>query len=135
MLGLKVTAQVVEEGKQYSVHGKTVSTDVSTQDTADFVNGIGTLHPDIEDPTLMVRILGHNDHKEVKGRHFEGEALVGYLIANESYIDQATSLPSLERIAQLTPRLLKDLKEKLNLTVNPEQVGLYLLFDWLQGWD
>ena len=82
---------------------------------------------------LVMRILGHSSADWLKGRHFQGEALVGYVVANESYLDSATQLPQRGVIDGLKPRLVRDLKDQLGYEAKPEQLEVYLMFDWIQG--
>lgn len=88
---------------------------------------------DLVNPKLTVTLLGYGGY--YKGRHFTGEALVGYTIANESYVCMAQQLPPLAEIERLRPKLVRDLKTKLDFTADPSQLGLFLLFGWIQGED
>lgn len=109
----------------YSVNGHTVCSD--RNEISEFYGGI----PSIDKKELCIRILGHSSW--MGSLHFNGKALVGYVVANESYIDGSTVLPAMESIEALRPKLLKDIHKKLGLTVNKEDVKLHLLFDSING--
>ncbi len=133
ILGLKLPAEIVEKDKLYRVNGKTVAADECQEADADFVNVIPTVQVDLEHPNLVMRILGHNSANWLKGEHFQGEALVGYVVANESYLAMATQLPHRNVIEGLKPRLVRDLKDQLGYEAKQEQLEIYLMFDWIQG--
>jgi adenylate cyclase class IV len=133
VLGVEVPAKVVKKDEVYQINGKTVAANEDIADATDFVNVIPTQDIDLRDPTLVVRILGHSKTDLLKGRHFKGKAIVGYPIANESYIDKATRLPEEDQIEALKPRLKAELKERLDLEVELDQIGTYLVFDWING--
>ncbi|MDP4012558.1 MAG: hypothetical protein Q8R00_03050 [Candidatus Nanoarchaeia archaeon] len=136
VLGLKLSAEVVEEDKLYRVNGKLISTvGEIPKFGADLVHGSvkGTADVDLENPLLGIWLMGYGGYN--KGRHFENEALVGYTVANESYINFAKKLPSFEILESLKPKLLEDIKTKLNFDAELNQLELYLLFDWINGFD
>jgi len=110
--------------------GKLVSHDEGVDEYVDYHAGVnGDLM--VEGNPLVVRVLGH-DH-DMGSRHFKQEALVGYVVANESYVNGATALPDLTKIKALAPRLIAELKEKYGLTVAKDELKLFLLFDYLNG--
>ena len=133
VLGLKLPAKIIEKDKLYEVNGKTVSADESNETLTDLINVIPTEPIDLTTPNLVVRILGHNNADWLKGRHFEGEALIGYVIANESYIDRATELPPHRSIEKLKPLLIKDIKKKFGYKARIDELKIYLLFDSING--
>lgn len=96
--------------------------------------GYGALDPDKQE--LSVRVLGHSgEHSGNMGsRHFDGKALVGYAVSNASYMNGAEPVASIEKIQAVTPRLIADIEEKLGLIVRESDLGLHLVFDWLQGY-
>lgn len=130
VLGLILPAKVVKENRLYEVSGRTVSTD--EDEPADFNFGGLIGNRGIENPILSIRILGFN-HSYYKGRYFKGEALVGYAIANEGYLDNATELPPPEEIERLKPRLAEDINRRLGRSTAPDELKLYLVFDVLPG--
>jgi hypothetical protein len=133
ILGLKLPAEIVEKDKIYLVNGKTIAADEDQETDTDFVNVIPTAPVDLKNPNLVTRILGHSYEDWLKGEHFRGQALVGYVVANEHYLDCATQLPQRDIIEGLRPRLIKDLKEKLDYDAKPDQLELYLMFDLIQS--
>lgn len=137
VLGLKLPASELKKDKLYSVNGKTVATVEEYRGRADFFHGtnaqLGGLDVDLKDPFFNVWLLGYGG--DLKGRHFQREALVGYTIADECYIHRATALPSFEVINKLKSRLVKDLKKRLDLDVELSRLEVFLLFDYMQGYD
>ncbi len=81
VLGLKIPATKLED-RLYDVCGKRVS-DWKFNGDADFKSEIK--YSLLDNPELSIRILGHSTSDWLMGRHFEGHALVGYAVANESY--------------------------------------------------
>ncbi len=131
VLGLKIPATKLDD-RLYDVCGRKVS-DWKYTGEKDFESGIN--QPDFENPKLSVRILGHDTSDYLMGRHFEGHALVGYAVANESYLNNATRLPSPEKIDGLKPILIQDIKLKLGFDAQIGDLEVFLVFDWLQGED
>ncbi|MEK6905522.1 MAG: hypothetical protein AABX24_03920 [Nanoarchaeota archaeon] len=131
VLGLKIPATRLED-RLYDVCGKRVS-DWKFKGEKDFESCIK--YPDLDNPELSIRIMGHNASDDLMGRHFERNALVGYAIANESYQDNATALPPQRKIDALKPRLVKEIKEKLGYDAQVGDLEIFLVFDWLQGSD
>jgi len=144
--GVVVEAKVDrEEGEDinpvmYSINGHTVCDEDMNEDYADaeFRNGVdgpGYGAADLTKPLgLTTRILGHSaEHTYMKmgSRHFDGDALVGYAVCDECYINGAAELPPMDDIAALGPKLVKEIKEKLGLEISLEQLRLHLLFDSL----
>ena len=137
VLGIKVPAKVIKKDKTYKVLEKIVAGDDEVGDKADFIQGIPTQEINLESPELVVRILGHD--LEMKGHHFGtalgdriGEALIGYPIANESYIARATELPTTHIIEGLKPRLIQDIKKQFEYSVKETDLKLYLVYDFRQ---
>jgi len=130
LLGLKLPAETVEKDRLYRVNGKTVAADEDHTEGTDFVNVIPTVAVDLKNPNLVVRLLGY-DHV-MKSHHFSGEALVGYVLANESYIASATPLPPNKKIDELRTKLVDDLRERLGYDTQPNQLEVFLMFDFKQ---
>jgi hypothetical protein len=80
---------------------------------------------------LTTRVLGHSSW--MGSRHFDGKALVGYGVGNECYMDSSSPLPPMDDIKALAPKLVAEIKKKLGLDINPDQLRLHLLFDSLNG--
>jgi hypothetical protein len=109
-------------------------------------NGYGALDPMKQE--LSVRILGHSGeyggnmgarhfHKEVGNKSSigkRGKALVGYAVSNASYMNGAEPVAPMDDIKAAAPKLIAEIKEKLGLDVDESQLGLHLVFDWLQGY-
>jgi len=131
VLGLKIPATKLED-RLYDVCGKRVS-DWKFKGEKDFESGIE--YPNLDNPKFSIRILGHDVSDDLMGRHFEGHALVGYAVANESYESHATVLPPREKIEALKPRLVEEIKEKLGYDAQVGDLEVFLLFHWLQGSD
>ncbi|GEM_PF-3317590 len=138
VLGITTPAELVEKDKLYRVNGRTVAADRDLEGSADFDEGSWLGGADLERPELKIRILGHT--QGMGSRHFgenlgdeTGQALVGYVIANESYLAHATKLPSPSQIDTLRPRLVEDIKERLGLQIKPSDLELYLVYDWDQA--
>ena len=96
---------------------------------------------DMKQAKLVMRVLGHSHwmgarHATAGLGSNAGKAvkvLVGYVTGSESYIDSAASLaPEAEVVAQ-TPRLVEEIKSKLGVDVAPEDLGAYVLFDYING--
>ena len=137
MLGIKVVARVIRKDKTYKVLEKIVAGDDDVEDKHDFFEGIPTQAINLESPELVVRIIGH-DFK-MKGHHFgsalggiTGEALIGYPIANQSYIASATELPPSHIIEGLKPCLVNDIKKQWGYSVKENKLKLYLVYDFAQ---
>jgi len=120
----------------YAINGHTVTdADLDYPDAEFFtcqessVAGIG--YGANTKPKFSIRILGHSNW--MGSRHFDGKALIGYPVCNECYVDRASALPTMEEIAAMKPQLIRDIKEKLGLDIDPSDVQLYLLFDSLNG--
>ena len=108
------------------------------------IAGYGTADPDKVE--LSVRPLGHSGRHggDMGARHFgeglgtkigkKGKALVGYAICNESYMSSSSALPAMDQIVTLNDKLIAEIKEKLGLDIDPSELGLHLMFDWLQGY-
>ncbi len=138
VLGITVPAKLVEKDKLYRVNGKTVATHEDYEESADFSDGSWLGEANLERPELKVRILGHTHG--MGSRHFgenlgdeTGQALVGYVVANESYYAHATKLPLNDQIDTLRPRLVEAIKERLGLQIKPSDLELYLVYDWDQS--
>lgn len=96
---------------------------------------------DLSDAELSMVVLGHSgEHDGDMGAlHFakglgrktgkKGEALVGFTVAHECYLNSATECPPMDKIKEVGPRLISEIKDKLGLTVSPEDLRLHLLFD------
>jgi len=84
---------------------------------------------------LSIRFMGHNDSSGMNmgSRHFNGKALVGFTVCNESYTDKASALPPLGQIMELGPRLIEMIKKELDVEVKESDLGLHLLFDFING--
>ena len=108
-------------------------------------NGYGALDP--AEQELSVRPMGHSgEHGGNMGaRHFveghhanqtgeAGKALVGYAVCNASYWNSAEPCASMEQIKAVAPKLIADISKKLGLDVKESDLGLHLMFDWLQGY-
>ena len=138
VLGIITPAELVVRDRLYSVNGRTVSTG-NYEEPADFTEGdwLGSVNESI--PCLRIRILGHTQSRG--SRHFDsesfkgnkGNALVGYVIANESYWAHATKLPSQSKIDLMIPGLVINIKDRLGLDVKESDLELYLVYDWDQG--
>jgi len=108
-------------------------------------SGYGALDP--AEQTLSVRPLGHSGEfgGGMAARHFirdcdrgdqtgkKGKALVGYAVCNASYVNGSEACAPIKQIQEEAPRLIADIKETLGLDVEESQLGLHLVFDWLQG--
>lgn len=137
VLGIKVTASVIKKDKTYNVLEKIIAGDEDVEDKHDFVNVIPTRAINLESPNLIVRILGHD--YAMKGRHFGnalgdtiGEALIGYVIANECYSAHATELPPTHIIEGLKPRLVSEIQKQYGHSVKENDLKLYLVYDFAQ---
>jgi len=99
----------------------------------DAYNGITSYYgeSDLKDPKLCVRVLGHTS--SMGSRHFDGKALVGYVVCNESYMASASPCPPMDKIKALGKRLVDEIREKLGLDIDTNELRLHLMFDWLQG--
>lgn len=133
ILGLELPAECVEKDRIYRVNGKTVNTDPMSDSKTDFEEGVPTEGINLKKPSLVIRLLGYTDFLDMKGDGFEGKALVGYALANESYLARATELPKQEEIERLKPRLIKDISAKLGYTAKESDLKIYLLFDSLNA--
>lgn len=136
VLGVIFSADEVKQGLLYSVHGKIVSTseDFSPEDHVDFFDGFtGAEQPyDFKHPELRIKILNVNEfEKERKIKCFDGRALVGYALANESYAAHAKSVPMYE-VNKLKPKLVQDITLKLGFAVKESDLGVFLLFEFSQ---
>jgi hypothetical protein len=138
VLGIITPAILVERDRLYSVNGRTVSTS-NYEGRADFIEGdlLGSVEKD--NLVLRVRILGHT--QGMGSRHFsegdfegtKGNALIGYVVANEHYLASATKLLPQTEIDAMKPRLVRDIKDRLGLDVKERDLELYLVYDWDQG--
>ena len=132
ILGLKLPAEKIEEDRLYRVNGLDVLVDPEENQSGLF-HGIPTISVDLDNPQLIIRLEGFVTDDFIRGMHFKDSALVGYVVANESYEGRSTELPSQDAINNLKPKLVRDLKERLNYDAREDQLGLYLVFDWVQG--
>lgn len=130
ILGLKFPVETVKKDELYRVNGKTIAADVNQGPDVDLVNVIPTVAVDLENPNLIVRLLGYD--YEMKSHHFKDEALVGYVLANESYVANATALPPARKIDELRNRLVTDIHKKLGYKTQPNQLEIFLMFDFTQ---
>lgn len=96
-----------------------------------FWAGIPTSAVDLANPKLAIRILGHT--LDQGSRHFTGEALLGYVVANESYLGRATPLPTGAEIVALAPKLISKLSEAFGLEIGNKDLKMFLIFDSLNG--
>jgi hypothetical protein len=136
VLGVVLPAKEIQQDLLYEVAGKTVGTS-EYSGAADFEEGLmrnplasnGIQHPDAI-PEFSIRVLGYDD--KTKGFHFEGDALVGYPIVNQSYVARVTQLPPFAAIENLKPRLVEDIRSKLGVEVERSRLELYLLMDFMQ---
>jgi hypothetical protein len=48
-------------------------------------------------------------------------------------MDRSSPLPPMDDIKALAPKLVAEIKKKLGLDINPDQLRLHLLFDSLNG--
>ena len=131
VLGLRMPAKVMREDELYSINGKTVKASDTLTCQTDLVNGIPTASVDLENPAFIVRLLGYKNN-ELRGRDFESEALVGYVVANESYEGRSKVVPSQQILDVLKPRLIEDIRKKLGYDAKASELELHLMFDWAQ---
>lgn len=106
--------------------------EVETCGVSKYGYGATDLTRDLE---LTVRFLGHNRAygMNMGSRHFDGKALLGFVVCNECYADRASALPPLGQIMKLGPRVIKAIKKKTGLEVKESDLGLHLLFDYING--
>jgi hypothetical protein len=129
ILGVKVPVKEKDKGALYEVGNKTVWVDSKYYGKADIEDGFGGL-ADITKPKLNVKIL-HVDHEfGIVGTNIE--ALIGYAIANESYIAHAKVLPNDNVIKKLKPKVVADIKSTFGLEVKLDNIKLYLLYEFAQ---
>lgn len=122
----------------YKVNGKLVSPDEdgaeelleSRNEVLDHHALIPTRGVDLENPELVTRIIGHD--REMGSRHFKKKALIGYVVANESYINGVSEVA--EGYEKLSTRLIKDIKEDYGIAVKKKDLKLHLVFDSLNGY-
>lgn len=111
-------------------------------------SGYGALDPNNQ--KLSVRPNGHSGEfgGNMGARHFverndftseshvggQGKALVGYAVSNASYMNRYESVAPMDKIKEVGPKLIAEIKEKLGVDVEESQLGLHLVFDWLQGY-
>ena len=101
---------------------------------------------DMDKAKLCMTVLGHSGEYgsgDMGARHFaegfgskvgsSGEALIGFVVCNESYITHAQACPPVDEISATGPRLLHEIQEKLGLTAALTDLRLYLYFDSLNG--
>lgn len=84
------------------------------------------------EPSLMIRVLGHfgqDSEPPLGSAHFDGEALFGFFLGSVSYLGKAQAIGSVERLQELTPRVLVEAKEQLGLELNATDVKVHLLYD------
>lgn len=105
--------------------------------------GYGALDPSKQE--LSVFIKGHSGEfsGNMGARHFcdgfgasvgkTGKALVGYAVSNASYMNSSEPVASLDKIEAVSQKLVTDINEKLGLEIKVSELGLHLVFDWLQG--
>lgn len=115
----------------YEINGKKVSHD-ETNEKIDFHAGIPTAGVNLDKPELICKVLGHDTY-DMGSRHFKEEALIGYVVANESYINSATELPELSDIKSLQTSLIKEINEIFGIKVDKKAVKLFIVFDSLNG--
>lgn len=121
----------------YEINGKLVSPDddeaekllESRNEVLDQYAFIPTCGAALEDPKLITRIIGHD--RDMGSRHFKGKALIGYVVANESYLNGVTEVP--KDYEKLSRKLIKDIKEDYGIAVKKEDLRLHLVFDSLNG--
>jgi len=111
----------------YEINGKLVSHE--EVENIDFQAG---LYFDLDNPKLGVRILGH-DSFDMGSRHFKNQALLGYVVANECYLNSAAALPEISKIESWKPKLVEEIKKSFEIDVNEKDIKLFLLFDSLNG--
>jgi hypothetical protein len=134
VLGLELEAKVEEEDALYTVEGKTVFNPCPDHPgnirdkSSDFINDVMSVYPDRSELSILLQGVGGH----YKGRHFNGRALVGYAVAQENNFYSSTELPSPEIIERLKPGLIVEIKEKLGLEVDPDNLRLYLHWDTCQ---
>lgn len=118
----------------YAVNGKLVSHDEEAEDIDIEAGVFDNLHSSKRgSPELSVRILGHDTGEMAMGsRHFDGKALIGYVVGNESYTSKASPLLPLKDIQALAPKLVKDIKATFGIEARESDLQLFLLYDWQQ---
>jgi hypothetical protein len=149
--GVQLEAKVLwEKGKDqnpviYGINGKGFTEDVDEIGVLDklaFEVQEAHLYGDVygaadlgKKQKLSIRFMGHNSESGMNmgSRHFNGKALVGFTVCNESYTDKASALPPLGQIMELGPRLIEAIKEELDVEVKESDLGLHLLFDFING--
>lgn len=108
--------------------------------------GYGALDPSKQ--KLSVRPLGHSGQYSgnMGARHFhpgwggsttvgkQGLALVGYAVSQASYMNKSSPVAPMDQILAVTPKLIAEIKETLGVDVKESELGLHLMFDWLQGY-
>lgn len=129
ILGIKVPVEELDDSALYKVGNKTVWVDAKYYGKADIEDGFGA-KSNIIKPELHVKILGV-DH-ELGKLSEDIEALMGYAIANESYIAKATALPKQEEIEKLKPQLVKDIKARFGLNIKLSDLEIFLLYEFAQ---
>jgi len=149
--GAQVDAEVLYEKAPdtcpviYGINGRGFTRDLEEVNVLDklafevsecYVAGLGYGAADLSEALeLSIRFLGHSPSYSMGmgSRHFEGKALVGFAVCNESYLDKASALPPLGQIMELGPRLIEAIKEKTGLELKEKDLGLHLLFDSING--
>lgn len=111
----------------YEINGKLVSHE--DVENIDFPAG---LYFNLDNPKLGIRILGH-DPCDMGSRHFKNQALLGYVVANECYLNSAEALPEISKIESWKPKLIEDIKKSFGISVDEKEIKLFLLFDSLNG--
>lgn len=130
VLGLELPVEGTEDSEIYLLNGKKVLVGYNEDKKHDILGGFLNM-TGIKKPELQVRILNYdNEYGEVG--EFKGKALVGYPLANESYVASATRVPGNEVIEGLKPKLLSDLKDRLGVDAKLSDLELFLLYDFAQ---
>ena len=86
----------------------------------------------MDEAKLSITILG-DDAMGMGSRHFKERALVGFVVANECYLGDASACPPMDEIKAQGARLAREIGDKLGLDVLPSDFRLHLYFDSLNG--
>ena len=120
----------------YRLNGKIISISEDRPDTEfDILDGFGGTPYlfDSQKLELRVKVLKVDAKFGDRNESMKNtEALVGYAVANESYVTRAKALPPISQILSLRLLLVQDIKNKLGIEVPLSELELHLLYEFSQ---
>ncbi|MBX4196163.1 hypothetical protein KW805_01075 [Candidatus Pacearchaeota archaeon] len=118
----------------YRLNNKIITIREDNPNKYQFLDGFMAMSNSInlDSPILGVKVLGVDSELGELNAGKPLEALVGYAVANESYVTNAKALPPMNILSSLKSKLASDITSQIGLAVPLEDLELHLLYEFSQ---